>query len=167
MYRSFDAPPFHRFGTAHQSQLQSLNSPRTDVQNLHKPKSYRLHSFPSLDPFGSCIYLLSVSHPYNHPVRNINSHQMRKRVRVPIENNRRRRTPKRACGARILSCSQAVDCVAAIVVDGPATDAVTKGLLVANAVIEAWADGCCERGEEEGSKGREVHFGLCRWRRWE
>jgi hypothetical protein len=84
---------------------------------------------------------------------------MRKSIRILIENNRWRRTPKRACGARVLVRSQAVDGVAAVVIDGPATDAVAEVFLVTDAVVEARADGCGERSEEEGGEGREVHFG--------
>jgi hypothetical protein len=84
---------------------------------------------------------------------------MRERVRVPIEYNRRRRTPKRARVTRIVGRKQAIDGLAVGVVDGPFTDAIFEGLLVADAVVEAGADGCSERGEEEGCEGGEVHFG--------
>jgi hypothetical protein len=106
-------------------------------------------------------HIISPFVPFRHRYY---SHQVAKRVGIFVEDNRRRRTSKCARGARVFCGSQAIDGIAAIVVNFPATDAVAEVFSVADAVVEAWADGGGEGGREEGQgEGGEVHFGCCCW----
>lgn len=71
--------------------------------------------------------------------------------------NRRRAAAESTSLAGVLGRSQAVDCVAAVVVYGPPVDAVSEALLVANAVVEAGADGSDGAGEGHDGDGGELH----------
>lgn len=81
-------------------------------------------------------------------------------VLVAVENDWGRRAAESALVTGVLVCGQAVNSLAAAVVDGPSADAVSELLLVANAVVEAGADGrgeaSCEGGDHESG---ELHVG--------
>jgi hypothetical protein len=84
------------------------------------------------------------------------SPQSRKSILVRIELDGCRRASKNALSTGVLSRRQAIDDIAGVIVDIPASDLIVEFLLIANAVVEPGANGggeaCCEGREDEGGE---------------
>lgn len=84
-----------------------------------------------------------------------NLHQASERILVAVEHDRRRRAAECAGGARVSSSGQAVSDHARVIIHVPSMDSVAEILLVANGIVEAWADG----GSQAGGKRNDEKAG--------